>query len=34
MNHNEVRGSTAASLTAIAAVTCAIAILYLPLLTG
>jgi hypothetical protein len=31
---NEVRGSTAANLTAIAAVTCAIAVLYLPLLVG
>jgi hypothetical protein len=34
MNREDVRSSPAASLVAIAAVTCAIAVLYLPLLIG
>ncbi len=34
MNREDVRGSTAANLVAIAAVTGAIAVLYLPLLLG
>jgi hypothetical protein len=34
MTREDVRGSTAASLIAIGSVTCAIAVLYLPLLLG